>query len=185
VVLTGDGIGRDAFEGFLAVLVETIDPADRAHLVRQRLYKDHGPFTPHNSMLAEPGVIMARYDRPPGRLRRYHPSQVTSRGMPYDSMFDGAALTATRLQHTLNIDLGWRTCFPRSPKTEQIGANEYDRERMFRGLKSEQIRDIIRPRTRQRMTPAEKKLDRQAAALLAEHTPQTRFPTFRDETGYL
>lgn len=175
VVLTGDGIRGEALIGFVAGLAETIDPADRAHLIRQKYIKDHSPMTPHNSRLADPAVIETRYgSHPPGRLRRYHRSQMTSRGMPYDSMFDGAAQTAAALQIALGIDLGWRTSYPKPPKAEVVGANEYDRERMFRGLRSDQIRDLIRPRVGQRMTAAERKLEREASDMLraAAHVPQ-------------
>lgn len=192
VVLTGESIAADDRPAFVAALVDTIDPADRAHTERARLYADHGPCTPYNSELADPATLRARYHGHAwGHPRRYHPSQVTSRGMPYDSMFDDAAATAARLQGMLGIDLGWRTGFPgmgpgsgrggggsgrgggggRGGDGGQIGANAHDREQMFAGMEPAQVRDLVRPRLAQRMTPAEKTLERAASDLIRNAGP--------------
>lgn len=166
VVLTGESIAGAGWAAFGASLVETIDPADRAHLVRRRLYADHGPMTPANSALADPALLRARFGgRMPGVPRRYHPSQVTSRGMPYDSMFDGAAATAARLQTALGIDLGWRTRYPR-PGREVYAAGELDRAGWLAGLDADEARRRVQRRCKVRMTRDEVRLEREANAIL-------------------
>ena len=144
-------------------LVSTIDPDDLAHLVRQRLCADHGPMTPFNSRLADPDMVRLADTATP---RRYHRSQVTSRGMPYDSMYDHAAAVAARLQRDLGIDLGWRTCYPRCPRVVVAAATTADRARLFAGLTARQTRDLVTPKTRQRCTRREAELSAMADALI-------------------
>lgn len=149
-----------------AACVPSPDPADTAHLVRVRVGYDHGPATTINSRLADPAQILARFGDDAERhcrRRRYHPSQVTSRGMPFDSMFDAAAALGARLQADLNIDLGWRTAYPRGTKTP-VTADE--RARVFAGMDRAAVRDMVRPRTRQKRTDQERALEAEASALI-------------------
>lgn len=165
VCLTGASIAGSARAGFEAACVPTIDPADVAHLVRRRLRDDHGPMNTENSILAEPDIV-ARGGPP--APRRYHPSQVTSRGMPYDSMYDAAAATAQRLQRDLGIDLGWRTGYPRSPRHAVTAMDACERKRLFAGLSDAQVKAVVRPPTYQRRTRAERALSDRATALLRD-----------------
>lgn len=54
--------------------VETVDPGDRAHGVRDA----------HGLLVSARHPLAARRSRP----RRYHPSSMTSRGVSYDTAFD-------------------------------------------------------------------------------------------------
>lgn len=168
VVLTGEQIAGSQREGFVASLVTTSDPSDRAHLER-----DPVAGVPRELdeawVLADPGLLRSRYHGRtlPGELRRYHPSQVTSRGIAYDSMFDGAALTAAYLQRELGIDLGWRTGFPR-PHRIEYAESELARARVFAGDPSEHgARRLVERRMKTRMTREEAELEREANRLLA------------------
>jgi hypothetical protein len=117
-------------------------------------------------MLAEPGVIAAAYgEHKPTKPRRYHPSQVTSRGMPYDSMFDTAAQTAARLQQALGIDLGWRTRYPRA-EAVVYSEGELARAGWLAGMGANEARQRVQRRCRSGMTPEEMRLEREANRLL-------------------
>lgn len=166
VVLTGDAIGGADRAGFEAGLVETRDPCDRAHLWREQLAGVPREL-PESMVLADHDMLRSRFHGRalPGEPRRYHASQVTSRGMPYDSMFDDAALTAARLQADLGIDLGWRTGFPRAQKRVYAGC-EIERARALAGMEGKQARRMLERKVRVSMTTREFQLEQEANALL-------------------
>lgn len=169
VVLTGEQIPRAHRAAFEAGLVRTTDPCDRAHLHREPLANIPRQLD-EAWVLAEPGLLESRFGagKLPGQLRRYHRSQMTSRGVAYDSMFDGAAATAARLQGELDIDLGWRTQFPR-PERRQYAPTEVQRARALAGLTCLQARAVTQQSTRQSaLTTAEIELEKAATRLIRD-----------------
>lgn len=129
--------------------VQTPDPSDRAHLAMDA--------TGH--LLPAPSV-------PSARPRRYPESQLTSSGVPFDSMYDEWARNARELTGAgINIGLG---------ATRFIAASADAREALARSMGgARQLRDLLEPKTEQSlMTPSELALERIASAILSRHRGQ-------------
>lgn len=126
--------------------VPTPDPNDRAHLAMDAT-----------------GYLMPARDVPSARPRRYPESQLTSTGVPFDSMYDEWARNAQELTGAgINVGLG---------ATRFIGASSDAREALAKAMGgARQLRDRLEPQTTQSlMTPAEIELERVASAILASH----------------
>lgn len=126
--------------------VPTPDPSDRAHLAMDAT-----------------GYLLPAHDVPSAKPRRYPDSQLTSTGVPFDSMYDEWARNARELTGAgINIGLG---------ATRFLGASADAREALAKSMGgARQLRDRLEPQTTQSlMTPNELALERIASALLASH----------------
>ena len=95
------GCGRNAWAAFVATLIETADPDDRAHAVHVNQADEAGrTITSGREVLLPAAELPVLPDGSlPGRPRRYPPSQMVGVGgarVGGDSMFDVAAATASR-----------------------------------------------------------------------------------------
>lgn len=126
--------------------VPTPDPSDRAHLAMDAT-----------------GYLLPACDVPSARPRRYPDSQLTSSGVPFDSMYDEWARNAQELTGAgINVGLG---------ATRFIGASSDAREALAKSMGgARKLRDRLEPQTEQSMmTPAEIELELVASAILASH----------------
>lgn len=126
--------------------VPTPDPHDRAHLAMDAT-----------------GYLLPAFDVPSARPRRYPQSQLTSRGVPFDSAYDDWAKNAKELTVAgINVGLG---------ATRFIGASADAREALAKSMGgARQLRDRLEPQTTQSdMTAQELALERRASAMLARH----------------
>lgn len=156
VHLTGREIGDpDARSAFESLCAPTADPSDVAHLHRVK-YIGGGPGDP--TILKPPEQIRAQKLRT--TPRRYHPSQMTSRGVGFDSMFDRAFRIGLELQDA-GIEMGWR------PLGSEGSPAEQDRARVLRGLGYEEARTVLRPRLSVRgITNEEQALERAGSEMI-------------------
>lgn len=139
-ILTGRSIrSRDAFE---ASLVPTRDVHDRAHAVT-------APGKDGQRRLVSARALPSHQARP----RLYHPSQMSSRGVAYDSVPDETYEREKWLRDE-GVELHRvRTSVVVEYAIEMFGADA--------------VRSMLRPRTKiGGMTPAEVELEREASRLL-------------------
>jgi hypothetical protein len=149
----------EALGAFLASLVETKDKCDRAHNKKRLIVPglpeqsdDSWTLVPLCELTGRPGPL-------PGRLRRYHPSQMTSRGVAFDSMYDHVALV-TMYYRAQGIELGMRTMHGRHARSE------HDRAIALSGLSVHEARAMTQQRTDQELTAEERSLEDQATELI-------------------
>ena len=153
LVLTGASIrcaaDRAAFE---LLLVETTDPCDRAHNIKKLISPRMNPRLESSFVLCGLGEIDLPGAAPVSRARRYHPSQVVGRPgkrVGFDSMFDGAAESARRLEDA-GIEMGWHTT-----RVGECSRNEQALRHLFEGVDHHAVRDRIEQRTSQAMITRE------------------------------
>lgn len=162
VYLTGlDITDAEPLMRFLDALVETADPADRAHSKRRLIVPGLPPQADDSWTLVPLCELARRGLRLPGRLRRYHPSQLTSRGVAFDSMYDHVA-QVTAFYRSQGIELGMRTMHAKHSRSE------HDRAVALSGLNVNEARAMIQQRTDQEMTASERSLENQATELLEQ-----------------
>lgn len=140
----------------------TADPYDRAHLTYRkdsdgvRMLVPAGVTGPRNSSLPRPGLLATP--------RLYHPSQMASSGVGFDSSFDDWAARAIRLQ-AQGIPMGVRLQNRREETPDELAAaweSTLD--------PSESLRDKLRQRTSVRVPRAEREAERSRRELEREAT---------------
>lgn len=171
-----DLLDRDAraFHAFAQdACVPTQDPDDTAHLHRRRFPGAHpgGAGAPGELVFLTNGQVRQIKPHPAPVPRRYHPSQMTSRGVGFDSMYDLAYRVGMALQDQ-GVELGWR------PVVSGRSAAEHDRARALAGLNRDQSRDRLRPRLRE-----DDEADEQRA-IRRETTALLRAQRLGDGEGY-
>jgi hypothetical protein len=122
--------------------VPTPDKCDRAHV------------------LTNPGGMLYRGDRVQTAIpRHYHPSQITSRGMPFDSMYDEWARLVSKYADA-GINLG-------GGAVRFVGASLEERAALASHLGgADAMRAVLHQRTHCEMSPHELALEEQASAIL-------------------
>lgn len=148
-----------AWRAYLKSLIETEDPADRAHATE---LIDRMDFR----ILAAAQDLPKRFSRP----RLYPRSQlVTLTGsngrtitVGIDSMFDAAAQAGTRIQRDWGVELGWGN-FARAGEQRLAAIG-----RLTTIVGEHGVRDALRSKTTQAMTPDERRLSEEADRLLAQ-----------------
>jgi hypothetical protein len=152
-----DLLARDAgaFDAFARdACLPTRDPDDTAHLHRVRYV---GGAPGECVFLSNHEVHTRKLRTSP---RRYHPSQMTSRGVGFDSMYDRAYRVGVALQDQ-GVELGWR------PVVSGRSAAEHDRALALAGLDRDAARNTLRPRHRLGgETADERTLESRASAIL-------------------
>lgn len=168
VWLTGMDINTtmsaEDFAAFVGSLVETADERDRAHKCR-RLIEEGMP-----RHLGESFVLLSHDEldhlirksskKPKVTRRRYHPSQLTSRGVAFDSMYDNAFRIAQEM-HNEGVNLGWGVRRIGSPS----GA-EHDRAQVLAGMSRDEARALLNGKITETMTERERSLEYQATRLI-------------------
>lgn len=127
-----------------ASCVPSPDKCDRAHL------------------LMTPTHMFYRGDRVPNATsRHYHPSQVTSRGMPFDSAYDEWARLVSKYADA-GINLG-------GGAVRFVASSVEERAEMASRMGGPDVlRAVLHQRTRCDMSPREMELEREASRLLNE-----------------
>ena len=147
VVLTGSSIFRKPDRAaFMCSCVPTCDIHDRAHQERRLIFPGFNPACDDSWTLMPWGEFDIPGKPLPGQVRRYHPSQmvgVGERRVAFDSMFDCAADTASRLENA-GIEMGWHTTKP-----GQYSRGELDRAGVFTGMSRDQVRNRLHQETTQ------------------------------------
>ena len=158
----------ESFGAFLASLIETADPLDRAHTHRRLVDEKALRHVQESWVFKSPMEIdhpLNKNGRRTGKplkttRRRYHPSQLTSRGAAFDSMYDAVHEIASRFQ-SVGVNLGWVTT-----KSGEYSAGETDRAKVLAGIDSRAAEAILEPKTTQKMTKEERQLEAAASAIL-------------------
>ena len=157
------------FGVFLASLIETADPSDRAHTHR-RLVDEGMPKADESSwVLLSPVEIdhpIGKNKRRTGKpkkttRRRYHPSQLTSRGVAFDSMYDRVFAIAKDLQSS-GVSLGWTV-----GREGDFSNAEQDRAKVLAGMNAREARAVFTQTTSHAMSKEERDLEDRATALLS------------------
>ena len=158
LVLTGVSIigpskeDHRRYESFVGLCEPTADIHDRAHSRRRKVY-DQAPDQIEESWVLMPWAEFAIPGKPlPGRVRRYHSSQMVGTGdrrVGFDSMFDEAARIAGRLEGA-GIEMGWHTTRP-----GEYSRGELDRRSVFAGMNRDQARGKLHQETTQEMITRE------------------------------
>lgn len=122
--------------------VPTPDPSDRAHLAMDAT-----------------GYLLPACDVPSARPRRYPDSQLTSSGVPFDSMYDEWARLVSKYADA-GINLG-------GGEVRFVGASLEERAALASHLGgADAMRAALHQRTHCEMSPHELALEEQASALL-------------------
>ena len=159
----------EAFKAFLDSLVATADPLDRAHTHRRKIFEDAPEAIDESFVLLDHQQIDHPLDKNGRRTgkpkkttrRRYHPSQLTSSGVAFDSMYD-AAFDIARTFQAVGINLGWEVL-----REGDASRAEHDRNSVVKGLSRDGFRSVLAPRIRDmEMDEGERKLQAEASAML-------------------
>ena len=147
VVLTGSSIKNKADRAaFMDSCIPTTDLRDRAHRRRRLVFEGMPKELDDSWVLMSWGEICIPGIELPGQPRRYHPSQCVGTGdriVGIDSMFDGAAETAMRLENA-GIEMGWHTTKP-----GQYSRSEMERASVFAGMSRDYVRNSLEGQTSQ------------------------------------
>ena len=182
-VLAGESLrGTAAWPAFEASLIATDDPCDRAHAI-------HRPEVDGAGRTITSGAerLLSAFELPvgnrgdlPGKPRRYPPSQLVrigDRTVSIDSMFDGPAAAAGRLQ-AQGIPLGWPVigASKRNAPPGRVPMCVRDLERL--GMDRDSLRRIAQPQTWVRLPPTEAAEEQRATEWLRRH--EHMLPTVPD-----
>lgn len=153
-----------AFGAFIGSLVETADPMDRAHKNRRLIPGLLAHFEESWVLLSHGEIDHPKFRkqrRSSVTRRRYHPSQLTSRGVSFDSMYDSVHAIAKGIQFA-GINLGWNM-------TSESYDSQGDRAKVLAGLTRDQARQILTPQMKDKMSEDEAQLSAEATRLIEEH----------------